>query len=1063
MIGWLAVVLVSVAFLPSFFSHVNYNLTGGLGGPSNSESQKAENILHGEFPSTKSNASSNAILILLQGADPYSAAVKNTVLSLNGTLADNQKIVNYTGMDSLYTTEFELLNSSLPSILPRVAVLETNISSINRNLYVLEENLSSLSINIFQLEQGINQTAHLVYGIPSSFVQIWSGLMAQGVTSPAAADEMANATLYQVTENFDGNAQSIQYYSAFYTAWNSTFLTLPSNTTATQRETVSIQQTVGMFLNNPSIENETKHTVELVSSGLNVINWNQESSISNLTVATIAASIPPELPSSLKISATDLVGQLYALGPSPSNKTLSSYSIDLFARIFTTSVNSSSGISVLGLLNSAYALGESPTLAQEWNLASSFVANSTEATFTGSPLFYVNSTALAGMLSTLPGSPTLLQINAKVNEEISTRNFLDYPFVPTRAITQDFVSKDNQSTLVVLDFSSAPDSNTIAQVQSTIKNSGLGALGTVYVTGGTVISQDVQNVFTPALTITIGPGVVVSILIVGALFLSPVAAIIPIMMGGISIAIALPAIYFETVDIAHGSVTFLTPTLVILLMLGLSVDYAVLQLRRTREERLNGKSLEDSVGISIRWAGQAVLTAGITVIVAYIVMAVANVPLFSSVGTSIALGVSILLAVSLTLLPSLELSLGDRMFWPGMRRSNRPPRSRLRRVTEVTLKRKVVVVAFVSLFALGAFYTTYRTPVGQDFLKLIPDFPSNQGLTAIGKSFGEGVIGPTQILAIMPSAITFGDNQFNQTILNEIEQISTVAADSSGVVSVSGPTRPYGALFNYSSIGSMPEAIRNQYENGMFALIGANNKTALINVGLSNSSESEAAVKSLLGMEESVSKLAADNGIMVYYGGNTQQTYDSQSFLLGLLPEVVIILAAAVFTILFVQLRSAFTPLRLVFTILCSVVFSLAILSVVFYNILGLPILDFAPLFVVVTMLGVGVDYDIFFVTRIREEVLAGKTDTEAITTAVQKVWVTILGLGLVLVAVFSSLIITGIAILSEIGAAVAGAILLDVVVVILFFVPALMGLAQRFNWWPSKIGKQNTERVEPK
>ena len=114
----------------------------------------------------------------------------------------------------------------------------------------------------------------------------------------------------------------------------------------------------------------------------------------------------------------------------------------------------------------------------------------------------------------------------------------------------------------------------------------------------------------------------------------------------------------------------------------------------------------------------------------------------------------------------------------------------------------------------------------------------------------------------------------------------------------------------------------------------------------------------------------------------------------SLLPEVVIILAVAVYVILFLQLRSAFTPIRLIITILCSVVFSLAITSAIFYYALNLPILSFAPLFVVVTMLGVGIDYDIFFITRVREEVLSGKSDGEAIVTAIDKVWVTILGLG---------------------------------------------------------------------
>jgi len=168
----------------------------------------------------------------------------------------------------------------------------------------------------------------------------------------------------------------------------------------------------------------------------------------------------------------------------------------------------------------------------------------------------------------------------------------------------------------------------------------------------------------------------------------------------------------------------------------------------------------------------------------------------------------------------------------------------------------------------------------------------------------------------------------------------------------------------------------------------------------------------------------------------------------------VIILAVAVYVILFLQLRSAFTPIRLIITILCSVVFSLAITYAIFYHAFSLPILDFGPLFVVVTMLGVGIDYDIFFLTRIREEVLNGKTDNEAIVTAIDRVWVTILGLGLVLATVFASLMVTGIAVLQEIALAVAAAILIDVTVVILLFVPSLMGLAQRLNWWPYKLSR---------
>ncbi len=370
-------------------------------------------------------------------------------------------------------------------------------------------------------------------------------------------------------------------------------------------------------------------------------------------------------------------------------------------------------------------------------------------------------------------------------------------------------------------------------------------------------------------------------------------------------------------------------------MLGLAVDYAVLQLRRTREERQKGKSMEESVGISIKWAGQAVLTAGITVIVAYIVMAVANVPIFSDVGTAIALGVAILLLASLTLLPALEISLCDRIFWPGLNRQGKaksdPKQNRLRRLAHGTLKRKVPIVIIISIVALSAFVVVYYTPTSEDFLKLIPNFQSNQGLTAIANSFGSGLTEPTSIVVTTPTKITYGNNQFNQTLMNQIEQITASAAASKGVISVSGTTRPYGSLFDYSSVENLSEPIQIQYESQMFSTIGEDNKTAVITVNLSSSADSLTAINSLRGIENNINQLPLINGVAVYFGGETQSTYDSQTFMANLIPEVVLILAAAVYVILFLQLRSAFTPIRLIVTILCSVVFSLAIICFIFF------------------------------------------------------------------------------------------------------------------------------------
>ena len=1055
-IAWVIALVISLSLVPSFFSAVSYNLVGGFAAPSNSQSEKASEIMDAQFPN-HSNQSSSSILIVIQGTQPYSDALKKAILDLNQTITQDSSIVNFTGISSLYSTEYSLLNSSLPSIIPQVNALASNISYINTGIYTLAQNLSSLSTNLFQTIEGINQTAQLVYGIPTAFVGAWQEITSQGVSDPYNANLQANTTTYQITNNFGGDPNSIGYYTAFFNVWNSSFLNLPSNSSSVlDRETLAINQSVALFLSSPQIDNQTQQIVTLVASGLNPTSWSQSDTITNLATSTLAANIPKDLSSQLGTSPQTLINQLYSYGSSPSNTTILNYAITLTENSMGNLTATDVGFSPTQLVNETANLGASPNFAQQWTLASEFIANATQTAFMGSPLFSINSTALANFLSSLPQNASSTEIDGAISNTITNQSYANFPYQPTSAITKNFVGSDNKTVLIILGFSSEPDAKSIAQVKLAIDNSALKNLGTAYITGSPILGRDIENAFIPALEVTVGPAIGISLLIVGLLFLAPLAALIPLVIGGFSTVISLASIYFGIVIVGKGSITFLTPTLTILLLLGLAVDYAVLQLRRTKEERQQGKSIEESVGLSVRWAGQAVLTAGITVIVAYIVMAVVNVPIFSDVGTAIAISVSILLAASLTLLPALEISLKDKIFWPGLNKNknNTSKTPRLRTLAKNILKRKKVIVILISALALGAFYVEYTTPTGSDFLKLIPNFQSNQGLTVISNSFGSAFTSPTTIVITTPTQIVYADNQFNQTLMDQLELITNTVANSPGVVSVASPTRPYGSTFNYAELSIMSDILQPQYESQILSMIGKDNKTAQVTIGLSKESQSQAAMTTLKQIEKNVNALPLINDVDVTFGGETQSSIDSQAFMANLLPEVVIILAIAVYIILFIQLRSAFTPLRLIFTILCSVAFALAILAAIFYYGSNLPILDFAPLFVVVTMLGVGIDYDIFFVTRIREEALKGNSDDEAIKTAIEKVWVTILGLGLVLSTVFASLIITGIAILQEIALAVSAAIIIDVLVVILFFVPSLMGLAQKLNWWPHKSSK---------
>jgi putative drug exporter of the RND superfamily len=839
-VAWIIAVVIAGSQISVFFNHVSYNVAGSnFGGPTNSESQQAQNIINAEFPRSV-NSSGDNIIVVIQGGPVYSSAVESAVLGFNRTVAADPALSkNFTGLSSIYSTEYSFLAPVVPSLVQQVSTLNSSVAAMS--------------------------PLHL-------------------------------------------------------------------------------------------------------------------------------------------------------------------------------------------------------TAQQSWDTASQLVANGSVSSFSGSPLFKVNVAQMSALLSSLSAGTSATQIRAAVLAAVANESYTDYPLVLSRSLASDFVSPDNSTMIAVYNFAGAPTPGMIAAFRSDIAASQIPALGTYYVTGGAVLTQDISKVFGPVLGITVVPGVLAALAIVGVLLLAPLAAIVPVIVGGIAIAIALPTIYYGVAVLGHGSLTFLTPALTILLTLGLAIDYSVLQLRRTREERSSGKSTEDSVSISVRWAGQAVLTAGITVVVAYVVMAVANVPLFSGVGTSIAIAVSILILAALTLLPSLELALKDRLFWPGLNRNKlvqSSKRSRLESLGESTIDNRIAIIVVISALALGAFYVSQSTPSGANILKLFPDFPSNHGLTVITDELGSAATAPTSIIVTTPTPIVYGVDQFNQTLLEEIGQISSSASSVSGVVSTTGPTSPYGEPFNYAGLGQLPVPVREQYLAGMLSYIGANNETASIMVGLQSDGQSQAAIDTLLKVESAVSHQPLLKGVSIYYGGETQSTYDNQSFLNGILPEVILVLAAAVYVILLIQLRSAFTPIRLIFTILCSVAFSMALLVMVYYYAQGLPILDFAPLFVVVTMLGVGIDYDIFFVTRIREEVLNGRTDRDAIRTALDKVWVTIFGLGLVLATVFTSLIATRIALLGEIGFVVAAAVLIDVGIVILLFVPALMALAERFNWWPTKISNRPTD-AEP-
>jgi RND superfamily putative drug exporter len=168
----------------------------------------------------------------------------------------------------------------------------------------------------------------------------------------------------------------------------------------------------------------------------------------------------------------------------------------------------------------------------------------------------------------------------------------------------------------------------------------------------------------------------------------------------------------------------------------------------------------------------------------------------------------------------------------------------------------------------------------------------------------------------------------------------------------------------------------------------------------------------------------------------------------------VYIVIALVFAILALLLRSLIMPLRLLATVLISASWSLAAGVAVFQWLLGAPLYWLVPVILLSFLVAIGTDYNVFTVSRVREEVERGLGDREAIETAVVRTGPVITGAALVLAAAFGALPVSQLTLLRQVGLTIALAALVDAFAVRPLAVPAVMTLAGRYNWlWPLRRG----------
>jgi RND superfamily putative drug exporter len=645
-----------------------------------------------------------------------------------------------------------------------------------------------------------------------------------------------------------------------------------------------------------------------------------------------------------------------------------------------------------------------------------------------------------------------------VNSILNVTTYNHYPVLPSSYASSSLINSGNSTLLMIFDYKTKITTAQQSHIESMEKTSSSKiSNSSYYLAGSTVANNQLANESIHGLIVALIIGIIISIFIVGIFFRSPVAAFLPFLIFVFSSVIAAGINGLLYKYVFHTTISFITPTLLLILVLGIASDYTVYILARYRSE-IRAKN-PDAIPESSKWAGHAVFTSGTTVAISYLILWISNIPIFSDAGLTNAIAAIVTIILGNTFLIAILAQWGKKAYWPHKLEESKklPFEKSMEKVAHVALNNKKKIIVILLVVALGALFIYSTTPTNMDVFELIPASSGVQATTVINSSLHYDLFDPAYVMVNFTAPIMYtnstGALHFNSTEYNQTLAIENKLASSPYVHSISGPGYPYEQKVNYTDMVS--SIYSGQYKSQTATYIGHNNKSVEIVVYLSNVAWSNPSANFVNKMPSIVSDVGGPSDYKAYVGGTTEYLNNAYSFTSHSFDNMVPILGITIFIILLIQLASALTPVRLILMVMAAVMMALSITYIIFYYFLHLPVVIFLPLFVFITLLAVGLDYDIFMITKVQENIAKGMDNDEAIKNSIIENGGVIITLGLLLFATFGALYFSGLGIIEEIGVGLALGVLIDTFVSWMFFVPVIMAVMNKYNWWPSKIGSE--------
>ena len=801
----------------------------------------------------------------------------------------------------------------------------------------------------------------------------------------------------------------------------------------------------------------------------------------SLVVNSSSNAIPEDdreqLEEHLNMTVEEFLWEVYDLGESPSPHAIQSFIVNFSSKALSEDeredLEDFFNMTVEQLLWKIFSLGYPPNGAELEGFIVDTLTNAFKENLT-SPFLEVNTASLKKHLHQLykiSGNSSQGILRQLLEQTLLQETFHSYPIAPSEDILHKFISKDDRILIVNVDlkydagsYEARKATEQVRQLLASLDNQESSVK--FYVTGTPAFNHD-SSVELKRDISRIDPTLIfMALVLVGLYFSSFTAPLLPVLIIGLAVLMAQGVLFFvgQVIPIYYA-----TRLLVPVTSLGAGVDFSIFIMSRYLEERRKGMDKRSSVFTAIQWAGESVATSGGTTISAFGALALSQLSSVSSIGLGVMLGIGMVLLASLTLTPSILMLLGDRCFIGAKirrRPSAAPKPSRTARyfahAARITRRHAKAIIAVSLIIAMACSCVVATMETSNDIIADLPPSESKQAFEVASTYFPPGELFPTYVVAQLPAKIATPKG-FNNTALRQVEQFSKMLESIPGVVKVESPVQPYGKPINYTEPDEVTEKLMKSY-------LGKDNSTVLFQVILGYEPFSEDALQTAKLIREKISSFKEQLPLFkeaeVLVGGSSAGALDTEAFAWNEFLHLAAFVIVAIFIILSIVLNSILTPLRLIATIVFGVFWSLAITTLLFQKALGVPIFFLVPMILFIAMTGLGIDYDIFLVTRAREEVIKGKSDEDAISEALVHTGGIITACGVVMAGSLGSLMLSTSPMLYVMGFALALSVLFDTFIIRTYLVPAVMLVLKKYNWWaPWRLRKMTplVEAIEQK